>query len=768
MAEALGGARRNGDGYMCRCPAHDDKTPSLSVDDADGGKVLVRCFAGCEQSAVIAALKTEGLWHDNGRVAVGIQAQHAPVTTLPKYSPVPFPRSRAQESIRDFTRGAADVVYDYHDAAGAVVFRVARWNLPNQAKTFRPYTWDGARIQPKGHPAPRPMFNLPAVLAKPTARILWVEGEKCAQRVAPILGGYVVVTNSGGANGVAGTDWEPLRGRKVDIWPDADDPGRKAAYQLADILVRIGCTVRILDVWSAGKSGGWDVADAVSDGMDSGALKEFARDLWQSPGRLPAIALQPLPAVEPPQGAPAMPEAADPEAATRCGTSGIAAPEALTLEQMLGRFVHVSRGPLIVDRDNTYRRLRPTEFKATFGHLAVIEGKAMVAMTKRWECSAERQTADALSFHPGAEMFFVEHGLRHLNLWIPPSWPDVELDLASPFFAHLEYLIPDSTARNDFLDWIAHAVQEPAIRPHFHFLFVAAQEGTGRSWLAEVFARLWGERHAGQADLHRLLDSEFNSALSGKVFMAVQEVRAPTNEKYSHRDRLKSLLTDSVLVVNEKHLSPWTERFCARFLMFTNRDDALPLSESDRRVYVVRCVEQPKEEGYYRTLYGRLSDPVFLAAVWHSLRARNLEHFSPGRRAPLNEIKEQMIASGRTEEQQTAIDVISGCPYAVVASDDLMRALVPDLEGESLRDHRGRLNAVVQALKEVGKQTARRKLRLDRRVTRVWVLKDTATWLPATSAVLSEAAMDARGDFQRYNYSADDLIEAWRLDQGIE
>ena len=37
---------------MARCPAHDDRKPSLSIRDADDGKVLVRCHAGCDQARV--------------------------------------------------------------------------------------------------------------------------------------------------------------------------------------------------------------------------------------------------------------------------------------------------------------------------------------------------------------------------------------------------------------------------------------------------------------------------------------------------------------------------------------------------------------------------------------------------------------------------------------------------------------------------------------------------------------------------------------------
>jgi putative DNA primase/helicase len=61
IAKALGG-RKVGGGWMARCPAHDDRNPSLSIRDASPSKVLVRCHAGCDQSRVIAALRARGLW----------------------------------------------------------------------------------------------------------------------------------------------------------------------------------------------------------------------------------------------------------------------------------------------------------------------------------------------------------------------------------------------------------------------------------------------------------------------------------------------------------------------------------------------------------------------------------------------------------------------------------------------------------------------------------------------------------------------------------
>src|SRR5690242_11624695 len=58
--------RKMGGGWIECCPAHDDRTPSLSIRAADTGRVLVRCHAGCDQERVIAALRARGLWTGNG------------------------------------------------------------------------------------------------------------------------------------------------------------------------------------------------------------------------------------------------------------------------------------------------------------------------------------------------------------------------------------------------------------------------------------------------------------------------------------------------------------------------------------------------------------------------------------------------------------------------------------------------------------------------------------------------------------------------------
>jgi putative DNA primase/helicase len=59
LVERLGG-RWSPQGGMCLCPAHEDRTPSLSVR-AGRSRLLLHCFAGCRAADILRALGSAGL-----------------------------------------------------------------------------------------------------------------------------------------------------------------------------------------------------------------------------------------------------------------------------------------------------------------------------------------------------------------------------------------------------------------------------------------------------------------------------------------------------------------------------------------------------------------------------------------------------------------------------------------------------------------------------------------------------------------------------------
>lgn len=48
--------RTKPDSWLACCPAHDDKSPSLSIRETADGRVLVHCFAGCAVHEIVSAV----------------------------------------------------------------------------------------------------------------------------------------------------------------------------------------------------------------------------------------------------------------------------------------------------------------------------------------------------------------------------------------------------------------------------------------------------------------------------------------------------------------------------------------------------------------------------------------------------------------------------------------------------------------------------------------------------------------------------------------
>ncbi|MBU6994035.1 hypothetical protein [Ferrovum myxofaciens] len=60
FVERLQKVRRTGPGkWLACCPAHDDRSPSLAIREADDGRILVHCFSGCSVQEIVGALGLE-------------------------------------------------------------------------------------------------------------------------------------------------------------------------------------------------------------------------------------------------------------------------------------------------------------------------------------------------------------------------------------------------------------------------------------------------------------------------------------------------------------------------------------------------------------------------------------------------------------------------------------------------------------------------------------------------------------------------------------
>ena len=105
LARGLNG-RRNGSGWLCRCPVpgHVDKHPSLRINERDG-KVLIKCWSGCSQGDVIAVLKHRGLWQGHRGNGVCSSSKTSDATSNTAASDKPRDPMKPWRNASPFIRG---------------------------------------------------------------------------------------------------------------------------------------------------------------------------------------------------------------------------------------------------------------------------------------------------------------------------------------------------------------------------------------------------------------------------------------------------------------------------------------------------------------------------------------------------------------------------------------------------------------------------------------------------------------------------------------
>lgn len=242
---------------------------------------------------------------------------------IPSADPAPAP-ARARKPRRPFRTpsapppdapppdlGRATAQWCYRDSNGQQLFWIQRIDT-NDTKLFVHRTWlDNTWHFPSKRdpftsewPAPRPLYRLPDLVARPDATVVIAEGEKSADAGAELFPNHACIAWCGGTAGINHTDWSPLAGRNVILWPDNDPPGRNCMAKLGPKLQLLGATVSIFNP-PQGCPPKWDLANALAEDWKP---RQAARLLNKNLVAQPPLP-EPKPTPEPPAATPTPPAA---------------------------------------------------------------------------------------------------------------------------------------------------------------------------------------------------------------------------------------------------------------------------------------------------------------------------------------------------------------------------------------------------------------------------------------------------------------------------
>jgi len=200
----------------------------------------------------------------------------------------PIPREMKKPTELKHRRlGKPSRYWTYRDANGLLMFYICRFDPEGERKQILPYAyWTNKKMEGRWQwkgisgKQKRPLYGLDRLAQNPDQAVVVCEGEKAAEYCQRLVPNVVAVSWMNGAGNEAKADWSPLQGRKVIIWPDNDDSGRKAANGVAGQLKGIAKEIAMVLVPRTLPEK-WDAADATAE--QARQLVEKARPLEELP-----------------------------------------------------------------------------------------------------------------------------------------------------------------------------------------------------------------------------------------------------------------------------------------------------------------------------------------------------------------------------------------------------------------------------------------------------------------------------------------------------
>ena len=276
-----------------------------------------------------------------------------------------------------------------------------------------------------------------------------------------------------------------------------------------------------------------------------------------------------------------------------------------------------------------------------------------------WLESALRKVVYGFNYMPeGSALIDGPNGLD-VNTWVDDAPKPIEGNY-TPFVELLAHVLDNRKEEIEYiLDWCAHILQRPTIKPYVGIVIAGPVHGTGKSTIAETIGMLMGRTNwlsvQNKDTAHR-----FNADLASKRLIVIEEGSAEDykSRKVTSSDH-KMRLTQTQCRVEKKGFDPYFVDDVCAYIMVANSFDTVIVEDSDRRYFMAEATHERKDPEYW-VKYNEWRSTGGLEALSCYLRKRPIGHFNARAPAPSTEAKDRSVEENKSSLvgylQQTVID----------------------------------------------------------------------------------------------------------------
>ena len=235
---------------------------------------------------------------------------------------------------------------------------------------------------------------------------------------------------------------------------------------------------------------------------------------------------------------------------------------------------------------------------------------------KRWLEDEAMNTYDDLGVFPTG----LTCPENYFNTWRPFDMELIEQftyndEAVNIIKNHIKILCGNDDVVADYFEkWIAQMIQYPAVKSICPTLI--SDEGAGKGTLLQLLTKMLGPTKVFETTQpSRDVWGEFNGLMADAFLVNLNELSK--KETVESEGRIKGLITDPTMKINNKGVSQFPINSFHRFIITTNNEEPISTSKKDRRKLIIRSSDELcGNKEYFKKMYELLDDTNVVKSVY--------------------------------------------------------------------------------------------------------------------------------------------------------
>lgn len=220
------------------------------------------------------------------------------------------------------------------------------------------------------------------------------------------------------------------------------------------------------------------------------------------------------------------------------------------------------------------------------------KGRKLPAKTYLQQCCDIPRVVASLYYPPGGRLFQLD-GKQFANEFRPSTipaakpkseWTSEDAEAVETIKQHIDLLCGGRPeVAQHLFRWFAHNVQKLGVKIK-HVPLIVGRQGDGKTLLSDMMGCVLGSANCKVTELK---STNFNNWATGAALCTLEEISITGTERDARYNALKAPITNDIIEIQFKGADCVNVMNTTNYLAFSNKVDALPLEQGDRRWFVI-------------------------------------------------------------------------------------------------------------------------------------------------------------------------------------